>query len=227
MGPEEEEGEANFSPGLEDMLTNKIGYGKAQYKMVIPLLFLLLNQGAQMQALGLLLPVLKKQWNISTLEESLGLTIINVGVLLGPLVIGYSDKIGRSPILLINAVMTLVFGLLSAISWNYPVFVITRFFISIGIGTILPLLGTYTAEIAPAHARGHFLSSIYVLWPIGYILSIVLAYIFFIHNQWRLVCLILCVPALLALLTYFGVGRETLTFLWAKKETVQAHKLIN
>ena len=189
------------------MLDNKIGFGKAQYKLVIPLLFLLINQGAQMLALGLFLPMIKKEWNISTLEEAVGLTIINSGILVGSVLVGFSDKVGRSPIILVNAIMTLVFGLLTAISWNFYVFVATRFCIAIGVGMFLPLIGAYTAEIAPTEERGTLLSNIYVLWAGGYIFCIVCGYYFLIRSQWRMVSLILCIPAVFAIVTFFILGR--------------------
>ena len=216
----EEEANANYDIHLEAILENKVGYGKAQFKLVIPMLFMTLNLGSQMMALGLLLPVAHKQWNLTTLEESIGLTIITIGTPIGSILQGYSDQIGRSPFVLLNAAISLIFGLLTAISWSFPVFVISRFFIAVAIGIFLPLIGCYTAEIAPDHARPSLLSNTYMLWAGGYMFCLIFGYAFLPQNQWRIVSLILCLPSLLTLLSHYLFGRETLHYLWAKKETV-------
>ena len=91
----------------------------------------------------------------------------------------------------------------------------------------LPLAASFTAEICEAGQRATLLARMWILWIGGYILSCILGYFFLVHNQWRLVLLILCVPSLFALVLQMLVGRETLHYLWVKKESEKVHELVN
>jgi hypothetical protein len=50
---------ASFSPRFESMLEQKIGFGKAQYLVTLPLSLILITEGAEAIAIGLLLPIIK------------------------------------------------------------------------------------------------------------------------------------------------------------------------
>jgi MFS family permease len=115
-----------------------------------PLSILLIAEGAETIAIGFLLPIISQQWHLTILQESIGLTLMNLGMPLGTLIQGYSDKYGRAPFIFLDAVVLFIFGLISAVAWDFPSFVVARFFYEIGIGICLPLTACYTAEISPA-----------------------------------------------------------------------------
>ena len=117
----------SFSPKLEAILEDKIGYGKAQFKLVIPMAILMVCEGAETIAIGMLLPIIKNSWNITTMEEAIGLTLINIGFPLGSFLQTYSDKYGRKPFITLDASLLVIFGILSVISWNFPIFIFFRF----------------------------------------------------------------------------------------------------
>ena len=71
--------------------------------------------------------------------------MVYVGVSVGSYLQTYSDTYGRYKILLIDAIMTSFFGVISAFSMGFYFFLITRFFYGIGIGMALPLTATYLA----------------------------------------------------------------------------------
>ncbi len=66
-----------------------------------------------------------------------------IGVSLGSYIQSYSDNIGRSVFIKWNAILQLVFGLLSCVATSMNSFIIFRFFYGVGIGIVLPLSATY------------------------------------------------------------------------------------
>lgn len=71
------------------------------------------------------------------------ITVVYLGVSLGSYLETYSDKYGRYKFLLVDAIITSIFGLLSCLCTSFTFFVIIRFFYGIGIGIALPLTATY------------------------------------------------------------------------------------
>ena len=136
------------------LLDNHIGMGKAQYRQILAIAILILCEGAETIAIGFMLPVLKQYFHLTTIELAIGLTLINIGLPLGSFLQSFSDNYGRAPFVFLDAVILIVFGLLSAISWSFFSFVVFRFFYEIGIGFCLPLVSAMTSEISPANQRG-------------------------------------------------------------------------
>jgi hypothetical protein len=83
-------------------MKDQVGFGKAQYALVSTLSLLLLSVGGQMMAQGLTLPLLKKQWKLSTLQEAVGFMIMNIGIPLGSVLQFLSDTFGRKTFILID-----------------------------------------------------------------------------------------------------------------------------
>ena len=126
---------------------------------------------------------------------------------IGSFLQGFSDNHGRKLFILIDAMLLLTFGLFSVVSWNFPIFVVSRFFYEVGIGMSLPLVTAYTSEVTPSEWRAPFLGRLWIIWVSGYFVSCFLGYFFLTHNQWRMVMLILCLPSILALIFHFNFGR--------------------
>lgn len=85
---------------LNTLLDNKIGYGFAQEKLSRSLYLLLFSEGCETVVLGLLLPVLTQEWALDTFQQSMMITTVYLGVLLGSYLQVYSDKYGRHPFIL-------------------------------------------------------------------------------------------------------------------------------
>jgi predicted MFS family arabinose efflux permease len=105
---------------------------------------------------------------------------------------------------------------MSAMAWNFPAFVVIRFFYEIGIGMCMPLTSYYSAEVTPAKHRASMMTFIWNIWTWGYIFSCALGYFFFTQNKWRIMVLLLTTPSLLALVSIWFYGRESLNYLWAR-----------
>ena len=65
-----------------------------------------------------------------------------------------ADYIGRKLVLIASTAILLVFGCLTALSFNYLIFVVCRGVMGIGLGLMLATTNTYMAELFPLRRRG-------------------------------------------------------------------------
>ena len=113
---------------------------------------------------------------MDTFQKSLLITMVYLGVSIGSYLQTYSAQYGRHRFLLVDAVLTSVFRLLSAFCPSYETFLVTRFFYGVGIGIIVPLTATYITEIVPGSARGGILNLSFIYWSVGCLISCVLGW---------------------------------------------------
>ena len=104
------------------------------------------------------------------------IAFVYIGVALGSYLETYCARYGRYNFLLLDAVMTSVFGLLSCLCESITLFMIIRFFYGIGIGLALPLTATYITEVVPVHSRARCFTNSRVCWAIGILTTCVLAW---------------------------------------------------
>jgi MFS transporter, putative metabolite:H+ symporter len=208
-------------------MENQVGFGKGQYALASTLALLLLSVGAQTMAQGLTLPILKQQWHLSTLQEAMGFMIMNIGMPLGSILQSLSDTFGRKVFIFIDLLIVTIFGLLSAIAWDFTSLVIFRFFYSIGVGILFPLFSCYATEVSPNSKKGTLVTALWIIFVGGYLLCCLLGYFLLPNSQWRLLIFLLCIPSILALVTYCFFQRESLHYLWSKGKAEEAHRMIN
>ena len=97
------------------------------------------------------------EWSLSAAQKGLLATAIFVGMFLGALFWGrISDKIGRKFGFIATIGIDSVFGLLSAFSPNFAVFLVLRMCTGFGVGGTLPVDYAVFAEYLPAKDRGKF-----------------------------------------------------------------------
>ena len=70
---------------------------------------------------------------------------MNIGFPIGSFLQSFSDNYGRYPFTTLDAIILVVFGFLSTISWSFSSFVFFRFFYEIGIGFCVPLISAVTS----------------------------------------------------------------------------------
>jgi len=121
---------------------------------------LLLQSGALLS----LVPYFK----LNSLSTGLVVSAPFIGSVIGALIFGWlADKLGRKAILL-NVLVFFVFAsILSSLSVNVQMLILSRLLVGVGIGGDIPASGALIAENVEADRRGSLLSTQTILWAIG------------------------------------------------------------
>ncbi|OGT30155.1 MAG: hypothetical protein A3E87_10620 [Gammaproteobacteria bacterium RIFCSPHIGHO2_12_FULL_35_23] len=107
--------------------------------------------------IGLALPVLSKQFQISTETALWAISSGLIGYIIGAFLDSrISDLLGRRLALILSMLFFSVGSILSATSPNIEWLIVWRFIIGMGIGSEIANVTTYIAELSPASCRGRF-----------------------------------------------------------------------
>jgi len=91
-----------------------------------------------------------------------------IGSVFGAIIFGWlADKIGRRAIVLNVLLFFVLSSIISSISVNIQMLLLSRFLVGIGIGGDIPASGSLIAERSEPSERGAFLSTQTLLWAVG------------------------------------------------------------
>ena len=147
------------------------------------LAFTLMAEGYFLCCVSLVVPTLEKKWTLSNNQVSALQSAFLVGYLTYSLIAGIvADKIGRKPTIAIGNLFGLLnsalFTYLSKSYWSY-------FLYYLGCGTAVGLIVnpaiTLIAEISNSYLRAISLAWVWILFPAGEVLSVVIANYFKIY----------------------------------------------
>ena len=114
--------------------------------------------------IGDALPSIKTQFNLTTAQLALPVTVNLAGYVIGSYAFGnLADYLGRRKALLITLAVLTVGALLSAFAWNLSSLSAFRFIVGVGTGAQISLAATYIAELTPARIRGRF-TQLNIIW---------------------------------------------------------------
>lgn len=137
-------------------------------------------------------------FSLNSLESGLVIASVVLGSIIGALLIGYfGDVFGRKPVYILNMAVFVIFGLISALSVNFLMLLLSRFILGIAVGADYPVSNSYIAETAPDGLRGKHLAFSAMSFALGSIFSsLVSAALFpFGPEMWRLMLGIGVIPA--------------------------------
>ncbi|MFF2506644.1 MFS transporter [Streptomyces sp. NPDC058067] len=145
------------------------------------------------------LPVLIKDWHLSTAQATFAITSGSVGMLLGALVAGWlGDRVGRVRTVALGVAVTALASLAVAFSNNIEMFSLFRFVQGLGIGGVVPVAATYINEIARSDKRGRFVLLYEMIFPLGLAAATLVAVWVVPTFGWRAMFVIGALPVLLA-----------------------------
>ncbi|MGW2278157.1 MFS transporter [Streptomyces sp. NPDC001770] len=132
------------------------------------------------------LPVLTKQWHLTTGQATFAVTSASVGMLLGALAAGWlGDRIGRVRTVGLGVAVTGLASLAVALSGGIETFSLFRFVQGLGIGGVVPVAATYINEIARSDKRGRFVLLYEMIFPAGLAAATLIAVWVVPHLGWR------------------------------------------
>ena len=141
-------------------------------------------------------------FSLDSLESGLVIASVVFGSIIGAVLVGYSgDVFGRKSVYILNMAVFVVFGLISALSVNLIMLLVSRFILGIAVGADYPISNSYIAETAPEGLRGKHLAFSGLSFGIGSIFSsLISAALFpFGPEMWRLMLGIGIIPALIVM----------------------------
>ncbi|MEV6697967.1 MFS transporter [Streptomyces sp. NPDC051453] len=145
------------------------------------------------------LPVLIKDWHLTTGQATFAVTTGSVGMLMGALVAGWlGDRIGRVRTVALGVAVTALGSLAVAFSNGIELFSLFRFVQGLGIGGVVPVAATYINEIARSDKRGRFVLIYEMIFPAGLAAATLVAVWVVPNLGWRAMFVIGALPVLLA-----------------------------
>jgi putative MFS transporter len=165
------------------------------------------SDGYALGIIGMALSLLSPQMKLGPMWEGLIGSSALIGLFFGSLLLGgLSDKIGRQKIYLTNFLIITVASALQFFVNDPVTLFILRILIGIALGGDYAVGSTLLAEFAPRRYRGILLSSLNVLWTVGYVLSNIVG--FYLEKagpeSWRWMLVSAAFPAVIVLILRIG-----------------------
>ena len=200
--------------------------GSFQYKLLFVTGLGWLFDSMDTGLIAFILPVLSKEWGLSTGQMGLIGSIGLIGMAVGAIVAGtIADHIGRKKVFTITVLIYSISTGLCAIAWDYTSLLVFRFLVGFGLGGELPVAATLMSEYAPARLRGRFIVLLESFWAIGWIAAACIAYLFIPIYGWRMAFLIGALPALYVFLIRLHMP-ESVRFLLSKGRVEEARLIV-
>ncbi|RAN76383.1 MFS transporter [Bacillus sp. SRB_336] len=148
---------------------------------------------------GFLIPLLSKEWGLAPGQAAWIGTANLIGMAMGAFAWGsVADVIGRKTAFTLTLLIFSVFTVLGAVSNDIVLFCVFRFVAGFGLGGCIPVDYALVGEFTPRKHRGRVLTAMDAWWPVGASLcGVVSAVLMASFGNWRLLMLVLVLPALL------------------------------
>lgn len=200
--------------------------GSFQYKLLFVTGLGWLFDSMDTGLIAFILPVLSKEWALTTGQMGLIGSIGLIGMALGAIMAGtIADRIGRKKVFTITVLLYSVSTGLCALSWSYASLLVFRFLVGFGLGGELPVAATLMSEYAPARLRGRFIVLLESFWAIGWIVAACIAYFLIPVYGWRMAFVIGALPAFYVFLIRLHMP-ESVRFLLSKGRVEEARSIV-
>ncbi len=143
----------------------------------------------------------RREWHLNAAQAGLVGSASFVGMLVGAALAGiFADRWGRRPVLQWSMVVWGAASFLCAAATSFHALIVWRVVLGVGMAMEFPVAQTIAAEFMPARERGRTVALLEGVWPIGFVLSGLLAWWVLPRWGWRGAFVALGVPAVFLLI---------------------------
>jgi MFS transporter, SP family, galactose:H+ symporter len=143
----------------------------------------------------------RKRFALSSFETELAVSVVLAGAALGAAMAGYlSDRFGRRPVLLVNAIIFGIFAVVTGLANGLPLFLAARFLVGAAIGVTSMITPLYIAELAPSSIRGALVTLNQLAIVTGIVVAYYVDYLFSGSGNWRAMFISAVIPSVLLLI---------------------------
>ncbi|NCD08140.1 MAG: MFS transporter [Negativicutes bacterium] len=200
--------------------------GSFHYRLLIITGFGWMFDAMDTGLISFVLPVLAKEWNLSTSQMGMIGSVGLIGMAFGAVIAGsIADRIGRKAVFSLTLLLYSIATGLCALSWNFESLLVFRFFVGFGLGGELPVAATLVSEYAPTKVRGRFIVLLESFWGVGWIVAACIAYWFIPLYGWHWAFIIGAMPALYVFVIRIGMP-ESVRYLLSKGRTEEAEAIV-
>lgn len=179
--------------------------------------------------LAFILPVLRKTWELSSVQIGLLGSSTYIGFFFGALLAGtLGDLIGRRTVMIWALALYCVASLVSAFVNSWPPFFAARIVAGIGTGAESAIIAPYLAEFVARRFRGSFTGSLAGFFSFGFVAAALLGYFIVpAHDEgWRMVLVITALPVVM-LLWWRRALPESPRWLESRGRTDEASRILD
>lgn len=212
------------SPTLPTRLTS------VQLSTILVCFLMNMLDGMDVMVISYTAPAIAKEWAIAPTDLGLVFSVGLLGMAVGAMFLAaQADRIGRRKMILLSAGLMGVCVLATVYVPSVPMLVLARFVSGLGIGSMLASTATLTAEYAPVRTKDFWVSFVMSGYPIGAVLSGMVAARIIPDYGWRAMFNTAGLATLLTLPIIYVFLAESLDFLLKSRPEgalEQANKLL-
>ena len=204
----------------------KLPVGSFQYKLLFVTGLGWMFDSMDTGLISFVLPVLAKEWGLSTEQMGWIGSVGLIGMALGAILAGtIADKIGRKQVFSATVILYSISTGLCALAWDYESLLVFRFLVGFGLGGELPVAATLMSEYAPKNLRGRFIVLLESFWGVGWLVAALISYLIIPKFGWEIAFVIGTLPALYVFLIRLHMP-ESIRYLISKNRIDDAKKII-
>ena len=201
-------------------------FTKSHLSIMLWCLILILFDGYDLAINGVALPLLMKDWGLTTVQAGMLASTALAGMMFGAMFFGtLADKIGRKKVIMICVFIFSGFTFAGGFASNPTEFGALRFLAGLGIGGVLPNLVALTSEYAPKKLRSTLVTTMFSGYAMGGIMAALFGSWFTPDYGWQIMFFIAGVPLLLLPLVWKFLP-ESLTFLVKANRHDEARQML-
>ena len=216
---------------FDEILSNKIGFGKFQIFSILLISLVDLDDGVQLILIPLITPLIKKEFSLSVVQISTLTSIFYIGMIFGSVLTGkIADIYGRRISLVFSSFLQFIISFSFVFASSYNQMILVRFLYGAIFGFSLPLTTALASEITPLKYRGRSIVVINFFMTIGKLYACLIASFFLIDlntGDWKKIMMCSSLTPLLVFFLSAIFLDDSARFLCARGKFENAWKIMD